>query len=77
MSLIGLLPAAEKQVHLGRLHMRPNTGISKQLEGTRITRKGFPNTKVLPPTLTMVAARGQYPYRPTITPSKSCCANLY
>ena len=23
MSLIGLLPAAEKQVHLGRFHMRP------------------------------------------------------
>ena len=25
----------------------------------------------------MVAARGQYPYRPTITPNKTCSANLY
>ena len=51
MSLIGLLPAAEKQVHLGQLHMRPNSGISKQLEGTRVTRKGVSNTKILAPTL--------------------------
>ena len=42
MFLIGLLTATEKQVHLGRLHMRPYSGISKQLEGTRITRKGDP-----------------------------------
>ena len=49
----------------------------KQLEGTRVTRKGDPNTKVLAPTFTMVAARGQCPYRPTITPNKTCCANLY
>ena len=25
----------------------------------------------------MVAARGQWPYRPTITPNKTCSANLY
>ena len=31
----------------------------KQLEGTRVTRKGDSNTKVLAPTFTMVAARGQ------------------
>ena len=48
----------------------------KQLEGTRVTEKGDPNTKVLAPTFTMVAARGQYPYRPTITPNKTCSANL-
>ena len=42
----------------------------KQLEGTRITRKGVSNTKVLATTLTMVAVRGQCPYRPTITPNK-------
>ena len=42
----------------------------KQLEGTRVTRKGVSNTKVFPPTLTMVAARGQRPYRPTVTPNK-------
>ena len=33
----------------------------KQMEGTRVTRKGDSNTKVLAPTLTMVAARGQPP----------------
>ena len=42
----------------------------KQLEGTRVTRKGVSNTKVFAPTLTMVAAKGQCPYRPTITPNK-------
>ena len=31
----------------------------KQLEGTRVTRKGDSNTKVPAPTFTMVAARGQ------------------
>ena len=49
----------------------------KQLEGTRVTRKGDSNTKVLAPTFTMVAARGQCPYRPTITPNKTCPAILY
>ena len=49
----------------------------KQLEGTRVTRKGDSNTKVLAPTFTMVTARGQCPYRPTITPNKTCSANLY
>ena len=49
----------------------------KQLEGTRITRKGDYNTKVLAPTFTMVAARGHWPYRLTITPNKTCSTNLY
>ena len=40
----------------------------KQLEGTRVTRKGDSNTKVFAPTFTRVVARGQCPYRPTITP---------
>ena len=42
----------------------------KQREGTRVTRKSDSNTKVLASTFTMVAARGQCPYRPTITPNK-------
>ena len=57
MSLIGLLIATEKQVHLGRLHMRPiqwhlknNWRVPESLE------KGHSNTKVLAPTFTMVAA---------------------
>ena len=50
--------------------MRPHTvAFQKQLEGTRVTRKGVSNTKVL--------ARGQCPYTPTITPNKICSANLY
>ena len=49
----------------------------KQLEGTRVTRKGDYNTKVLAPTFTMVAARGHWPYRLTITPSKTCSTNLF
>ena len=49
----------------------------KQLEGTRVTRKGDHNTKVLAPTFTMVAARGHWPYRLTITPSKTCSTNLF
>ena len=49
----------------------------KQLEGTGVTRKGDSNTEILAPTFTMVAAREQGPYRPTITPKKTCSANLY
>ena len=78
MSLIGLLKAAGKQIHLDQLHMRPiqwhfknNWRVPQSLE------KGDSNTKVLAPTFTMVAARGQWPYRPTITPNKTCSANIY
>ena len=49
----------------------------KQLEGTRVTRKGDYNTKVLAPTFTMVATRGHWPYRLTITPSKTCSTTLF
>ena len=42
----------------------------KQLEGTRVTRKGDYNTKVLAPTFTVMAARGHWPYRLTIRPLK-------
>ena len=70
-TLIGLLTTTEKQVHLDRLSYETHTVASpKQLEGTRVTRKGVSNTKVLAPTPTVVAARGQCPYRLTITPNK-------
>ena len=49
----------------------------KQLEGTRVTRKGDYNTKVFAPTFTVVAARGHWPYRLTITPNKTCSTNLF
>ena len=73
MSLIGLLTATEKQVHLGRLHMRPiqwhlknNWRVPESLE------------KVIPPPrFTMVARRKQCASRSTITPHKACSANFY
>ena len=49
----------------------------KKLEGTRISREGYPSTKVPAPSLTMVARGRQCTSRPTITPSKTCSANFY
>ena len=76
MSLIGLLTATEKQVHIGRLHMRPMAP-QKQLEDTGILREGHSNTQVSAPTFTMVAGGGQCAPRSTIKPNKTCSANLY
>ena len=77
MSLIGLLTATGKHVHLGRLHMRPiQWHYQKQLKGTRISREGYPSTKVPAPSLAMVARGRQCTSRPTITPSKTCSANF-
>ena len=77
MSLIGLLTATEKQVHLGRLHMRPIQWHLKNNWRMPVTRKGDPNTKVLASPLTMVATGRQCSHRSTITPKKTCSANLY
>ena len=49
----------------------------KQLEGTGITRKGDPNSQVPAPPFTMVAGRRQCTHRPTITPNKTCSADIY
>ena len=49
----------------------------KQLESTGISRKGHPCTKITPPTLKMVARRKQRSTRSTITPVKTCSADLY
>ena len=49
----------------------------KQLEGTRITRKGHSNTQVPAPTSTLVAGGEQCAPRSTIAPSKTCSANIY
>ena len=49
----------------------------KQLDGTRITRKGDPNPQVPAPPFTMVAEGRQCTYRPTITPNITCSANIY
>ena len=77
MSLIGLLTATEKQVHLGRLHMRPIQWHLKQHWIIRVTRKSDSNSQLPAPSSTMVATGRQCPHRSTITPNKACSANLY
>ena len=77
MSLIGLLTATEKSA-LGPLTHETHTVASqKQLEGTRDNGKDHPHSKITPPTSSMVAGVKQCYYRSTITPSKTCSANLY
>ena len=49
----------------------------KQLEGTGNTRKSDSYSQVPAPPSTMVAGRRQCTHRPTITPNKTCSANLY
>ena len=51
--------------------------LEKQLEGTRVTGKGDTRSQVAPPSLKMVAGGKQCSSRSTITPSKTCSANLY
>ena len=76
MSLIGLLTATEKQVHLVRLHMRPiQWHLEKQLESTRITGKG--DTRSFHPPLKVVAGGKQCSSRSTITLTKTCSADIY
>ena len=77
MSLIGLLTATEKQVHLGRLHETHTVASQKQLESTGILGEDHPSTQIPAPTLTMVARRKQCASRSTITPHKACSANVY
>ena len=78
MSLIGLLTATEKQVHLGRLHMRPiqwhlknNWRVPESLEKVILV------PQVPPPSSKVVAGGKQCATRSTITPSKTCSADLY
>ena len=51
--------------------------LKEQLEGTRITRKGATSPQVAPPPLKVVAGEKQCASRSTITPSKTCSADLY
>ena len=51
--------------------------LKKQLEGTRITRKGDPHSQVRPPSSEIVAGGKQYATRSTITPTKASSADLY
>ena len=58
-------------------HETHSVASQKQLEGTRISREDYPSTQVPAPTLTMVAKGRQCAPRSTITPNKTCSANLY
>ena len=51
--------------------------LEKQLEGTRVTRKGDTSSQVAPPSLKMVAGGKQCATRSTITPTKTYSADLY
>ena len=77
MSLISLLRATEKQVHLGRLHMRPihwhlksNWRIPQSLE------KVIPIPTSLHPHLQWWLKK-QRTHRPAFTPHKACATDLY
>ena len=58
-------------------HETHTVALEKQLEGTRVTRKGDPSPQLLPPTSKVVAGGKQCATRSTITPSKTCSANIY
>ena len=58
-------------------HETHTVASQKQLEGTGISRKDYPSTQVPAPTLTMVARGKQCAPRATITPNKTCSANIY
>ena len=49
----------------------------KQLESARDNGKDHPHSKITPPTSKMVAGGKQCSYRSTITPTKTCAADLY
>ena len=74
MSLIGLLTATEKQVHLGRLHNEAHT--VAQLEGTRVTGKGDTRSQVPPPSLKMVAGGKQCSSGQPLHPLNMLCKSL-
>ena len=58
-------------------HETHTVASQKQLAGTRISREDYPSSKIPAPSLTMVARGRQCASRPTITPSKTCSANIY
>ena len=51
--------------------------LEKQLEGTRITGKGDTRSQVAPPSLKVLAGGKQCSSRSTITPTKTCSADIY
>ena len=74
------LTATEKQVHPGLLYMKPIQGhLKNNWRVPESLEKVLPIPRSLPPIppLTMVATRRQCSYRSTITPNKTCSANIY
>ena len=51
--------------------------LEEQLEGTRVNRKGDTSSQDTPPSFKMVAGGKQCASRSTITPTKTCSADLY
>ena len=58
-------------------HETYTVALEKQLEGTRITRKGDPYPQISASPSKMVAGGIQYASWSTITPTKTCSADLY
>ena len=58
-------------------HETHTVALEKQLGGPRITGKGDPGPQVPPPPSKVVAGGKQCATRSTITPSKTCSANVY
>ena len=58
-------------------HETHTVALEKQLEGPRITGKGDTGSQVPPPSSKVVAGGKQCATRSTITPSKTCSADLY
>ena len=58
-------------------HETHTVASQKQLEGAGISREDHSSTKITPPTFTTVARGKQCATRSTITPHKTCSANLY
>ena len=58
-------------------HETHTVALEKQLEGSRITGKGDPGPQVPPPPSKVVAGGKQCATRSTITPSRTCSANIY
>ena len=58
-------------------HKAHTVALEKQLEGTRVTRKVDPSPQLPPPTSKVVVGGKQCATRSTVTPSKTCSANIY
>ena len=58
-------------------HETHTVALEKQLEGPRVTGKGDPGPQIPPPPSKVVAGGKQCASGSTITPSKTCSANLY